>query len=602
MSDTLLDEAKSLETVPERLSELALVSIGLARVVAGNPNTSPKLLKELSRSDDFETRQNTTGNPNTATDILFKLGREFPEEFLNNPVFGLLLLENPNFISTIPDETLIELLKVKNVPQIMIDWAITAPIRSPSINYRLAVASNLNTTKDVLLKLYELYPQTNVAQAALLHVNWKGEMTSHWHEAAFTEIRTCGYIERNEVKEKLLQELNIIPRHLLPYSKKYRYVISLYPKYKIIHKIMNNLNKIFIINLFFYKLINTILYLNQQPETSLETLISTPIIILGIPLNATIFTINYCKNNKIKSLILLSCLVLSIITLPTLIIAIVKVILFGAYFILIILFAGLLGWVIGAVAGSIGVLLIYAIIYFVIYPIKQIFTLVKKDKQKTNKPKKLSRYSRNLFEQDLKAAQSANTPITKLFELTSSRWLYVREAVAANPNTNTEALKKLVKDAPPTLQALIAKHPNTPVEVLAEFAQSKSINKMMLAAQNVRTPLPNLKYLTRSSKKYGLAAPEAIKTIAKCYPEELANVLVEYIEKTPFPSAARLFLLLHQMAPSYFLARHYRSLDWRERYAVAQNPNTPLNILEKLILDANCIVRATAKAKFYKSE
>jgi hypothetical protein len=50
------------------------------------------------------------------------------------------------------------------------------------------------------------------------------------------------------------------------------------------------------------------------------------------------------------------------------------------------------------------------------------------------------------------------------------------------------------------------------------------------------------------------------------------------------------------MAPVYFLEKHSNSTLWLERYAIAQNLNTPQHIREKLKHDVNSIVRAAASA------
>jgi hypothetical protein len=54
--------------------------------------------------------------------------------------------------------------------------------------------------------------------------------------------------------------------------------------------------------------------------------------------------------------------------------------------------------------------------------------------------------------------------------------------------------------------------------------------------------------------------------------------------------------LLHPQTPAKALAENCRSLIWLERYAIAQNSNTPIDTLKTLALDANRIVRAAAKA------
>lgn len=591
MFDTELYEATNIATPPERLAELVGMSTELARAVATNPNAPSKLLEKLSKLDDLETRRNVALNPNTATNILFKLGKDFPEEFLNNPILGLLLLENPNFLESIPANTFIELLQVGNVP-LFVEWGLRAPTSNPNYtNWHLAIASNPNTTKEVLLQLYNQSPKTNIAQAALLHVNWKGEITEDWDEAAFIEIRTCGYISRNKIKEQLLQELDIIPEHLRPYSENYRYIISLYKHSINTYKYLDLLNQIPFISKNAYKIFENLNNRKKSIDSSTLTKFS---FFLLLPYWLTQSLIKYSVYNKRKTLILLFITALLSIISPSLTIALLKLIL--ALIILILLFSFLV--IFGALFALFAVIVVGLVLIVLIFITDKLYSHFKNYKQKRLDRRQLSKYNSNTHKQDLETAINPNTSPRILFELASSCWLEVREAVAVNPNADAEVLKKLAQDEPLKLQLLVAKHSNTPVEVLIEFAKSKSIEKKIAVAKNLKTPLSTLKHLALSSRKCETVCPAAIKTIKQCYPEELTNILVEYVEKTPRPSAARLFLLLHKTAPSHFLARHYSSLDWRERYAVAQNPNTPINILEKLRLDANCIVRATAKARF----
>ena len=72
--------------------------------------TSGDRLKELATSDDAAIRKAVANNPNTPTNILWQLGSEFPDQLLVNPVFDLLLLENPNLCGDMPDRTLESLL------------------------------------------------------------------------------------------------------------------------------------------------------------------------------------------------------------------------------------------------------------------------------------------------------------------------------------------------------------------------------------------------------------------------------------------------------------------------------------------------------------
>ena len=99
---SLEEEARSQDASQERLRELAALNGDLAEIVASNVSAPPELLTELANHESKVVRKAVTSNPNTPTETLFKLGEYFPQEFLNNPVFELLILENSNFLNNIP--------------------------------------------------------------------------------------------------------------------------------------------------------------------------------------------------------------------------------------------------------------------------------------------------------------------------------------------------------------------------------------------------------------------------------------------------------------------------------------------------------------------
>ena len=74
------------------------MNIEQERKLAQSENTPSEILTELAKSQDLQTRQYVAFNPNTSIENLLNLGSEFPEELFNNPVFDLLILENPDFI------------------------------------------------------------------------------------------------------------------------------------------------------------------------------------------------------------------------------------------------------------------------------------------------------------------------------------------------------------------------------------------------------------------------------------------------------------------------------------------------------------------------
>ncbi|MFN6561073.1 MAG: hypothetical protein RMY28_014970 [Nostoc sp. ChiSLP01] len=64
-------------------------------IIASAEDTSDVVLEELSSHPQPEVREAVARNPNTPTKVLLKLGQEFPDAIIANPVFNLLLLENP---------------------------------------------------------------------------------------------------------------------------------------------------------------------------------------------------------------------------------------------------------------------------------------------------------------------------------------------------------------------------------------------------------------------------------------------------------------------------------------------------------------------------
>ncbi|MEM7595366.1 MAG: hypothetical protein AAF383_28365 [Cyanobacteria bacterium P01_A01_bin.83] len=62
---------------------------------AEDENTSPEILAKLAKSRKKNIRCCVAGNLNTPVGILEKLGEKFPDVVVANPIFSLLLLENP---------------------------------------------------------------------------------------------------------------------------------------------------------------------------------------------------------------------------------------------------------------------------------------------------------------------------------------------------------------------------------------------------------------------------------------------------------------------------------------------------------------------------
>jgi 3-methyladenine DNA glycosylase AlkC len=215
----LVHEAASETTSHIRLEELACMDIELARVVAANVCTTPSILVSLSSSKDYETRKAVVSNPNTPTEILFKLGVEFPHELLDNPVFSLLLLENPNLYQELPEDTQASLLKLEVIPDTFLQWALT--YKRPKTMFAVAMNPKLNRS-DLCKLIYEAgtsWLTSQVPNVAKLHVNWIGEMKTGWEEAAFSVVQKHQLVKDNirhdEASEYKLWQIGIIPEAFL---------------------------------------------------------------------------------------------------------------------------------------------------------------------------------------------------------------------------------------------------------------------------------------------------------------------------------------------------------------------------------------------------
>ncbi len=105
------------------MSELQNSEFKARLSMAQDDTTSVDVLAKLAIDISSQIRRAVALNPSTPTDTLLKLGEEFPNEITENPIFFLLLLEDPDsyFVrlslarSTTTDEaTLIQLFEVKN--------------------------------------------------------------------------------------------------------------------------------------------------------------------------------------------------------------------------------------------------------------------------------------------------------------------------------------------------------------------------------------------------------------------------------------------------------------------------------------------------------
>jgi hypothetical protein len=112
--------------------------------------TSPDRLREIfSRWSFEEYRLLLAKHPSTPLEILLQLGEHYPAEFLQNPIFPLLLLEAPNAALDWPAKTVQALLSCPDIPLMMVESAS----RHPRELVRGAAAAHPLATEEILRRL-----------------------------------------------------------------------------------------------------------------------------------------------------------------------------------------------------------------------------------------------------------------------------------------------------------------------------------------------------------------------------------------------------------------------------------------------------------------
>jgi hypothetical protein len=86
------------------------------RQLSKDPMSDHQILLKLHHNSDQITRQNIAGNPNTPIEVIWKLAKEFPYQVIENPVFPLITLGNPQWIMEIDNNDLVGLMNQPHVP------------------------------------------------------------------------------------------------------------------------------------------------------------------------------------------------------------------------------------------------------------------------------------------------------------------------------------------------------------------------------------------------------------------------------------------------------------------------------------------------------
>lgn len=136
-------------------------AVSLDRKIAQHPNASPATLALLAASKDRATRREVARNAGTSKDVLLALAPAFPSEFLLNPAFDLLLLEDPQLLARLPVTAVKTILSQPDCPEVILRWAARYGGRS----LHLALVGRVSISRSLLQSVADS-PHGNVAERA----------------------------------------------------------------------------------------------------------------------------------------------------------------------------------------------------------------------------------------------------------------------------------------------------------------------------------------------------------------------------------------------------------------------------------------------------
>ncbi len=200
-------------------------------------------------------------------------------------------------------------------------------------------------------------------------------------------------------------------------------------------------------------------------------------------------------------------------------------------------------------------------------------------------------------------ASQQQCPLEILETLAQDSAIEVREKVAANPNTPNRILETFAQSEKTAIRKAVASNPKLSQITLEQLANYEKIEVRRQVAQNPNTP-SNIRESLRDSvllpkKQQTISTLSSLPRIYNPSSDDLATVLTEYAESEN--AFVRFVTLLHPVTPGEILTQGANSASWLERYAVAENQATSLEIRETLARDGNWIVRAAANQRLSNS-
>ena len=533
-------------------------NINQARIVAAESTTDPEILRELALFSDEQTRKAVVSNANTSPEVLVQLGEQFPSQFLDNPVFPLLLLENPNFIQELPLFTLRSILTQENCPEYILEQAAD----KADLEVQLALANNIKTSREILNRLNQSQ-YSEVVEAVNLHVNFVGELSegveekikevvlqsiNSSHRVNYSTLvvlaQICPipeFIIEHWVKESMYTDLcreladspatpPLVLKHLGNHSNAY-----------IRGKVAQNINTP----------VETLRELAHQEMGDIKILVTcnpnTPSDILEY--------LSKDENERVR---------LNVAKNPNTSLTVLKKLTKDSNQQIV----QTAQRIISERKGE----------YSLVPPYDPRIPLdLLRFFQAIEKYTDVQAWESRIPPQAV--AKHQNTPSELLIKLSQSDDEIIRQNVAANPNTPVSVLEKLANDNYYKVRLKVAQNPNTPINIL--FKKLARDTKVISAIASQISPHQ------QSTSIY--KAKSIIDIIAE-YSNSPVEIIVQVIALRGGP-LARLFLASRSDLPTDLLAQLAEKNELKLRKAIARNPNTPTDILEKLMNDKSVEVR-----------
>lgn len=167
---------------------------------------------------------------------------------------------------------------------------------------------------------------------------------------------------------------------------------------------------------------------------------------------------------------------------------------------------------------------------------------------------------------------------------------FVRKLAASHPGTTPEQLQRLATDQMWEIRELVAAHPRTLGETLESLAIDNDRDVRRGVAANPNTPPTIVATLLLDADRS--VARAASSNVSRVRPEDIAHrALLKALRSKSV--ATRILALSCANVPERELGRrrHYMSIDWRERFAVAVHPKTSPAIRRALGSDGLHTVR-----------